>query len=156
MTCNVKNTQFELAMEVLINNGFNGVANAIAIMMNGAMQIERSRYLQAEPYERTEHRQSYANGYKPKTVKTRGSRMKDGTTHLAYKPEHGVDLDTGGMLAASVYPTDKGDTEVLGETLTTIQNNLSILSEKSSCSVWSLTKATTRLTCSSRFTRNMD
>lgn len=71
MTCNTKNTQFELAMELLIENGFDGMADAIAIMMNGAMQIERSRYLQAEPYERTEKRQSYANGYKPKTIKTR-------------------------------------------------------------------------------------
>ena len=71
MTCPTKNTQFELAMELLIDNGFNGVADAIAIMMNGAMLIERSHYLRAEPYERTERRQSYANGYKPKTVKTR-------------------------------------------------------------------------------------
>ena len=71
MSYNIKNTQFELAMELLIDNGFDGVADAIAIMMNGAMQIERSRYLQAEPYERTEKRQSYANGYKPKTIKTR-------------------------------------------------------------------------------------
>ena len=71
MTCNTQNTQFELAMELLIDNGFDGVADAIAIMMNGAMQIERSRYLRAEPYERTEQRQSYANGYKSKTVKTR-------------------------------------------------------------------------------------
>ena len=71
MTCQTKNTQFELAMELLIDNGFDGVADAIAIMMNGAMQIERSRYLRAEPYERTEQRQSYANGYKPKTIKTR-------------------------------------------------------------------------------------
>jgi len=76
MTCDVKNTQFELAMELLIDNGFNGVADAIAIMMNGAMQLERSRYLQAEPYERTEQRQSYANGYKPKTVKTRVGKIQ--------------------------------------------------------------------------------
>jgi hypothetical protein len=26
--------------------------------------------------------------------------MKDGTTHLAYKPEHAVDLDTGVIVAA--------------------------------------------------------
>jgi len=71
MTCHIQNTQFELAMELLIDNGFDSVADAIAIMMNGAMQIERSRYLKAEPYERTDQRQSYANGYKPKTVKTR-------------------------------------------------------------------------------------
>ena len=30
------------------------------------------------------------------------ARMKDGTTHLAYKPEHAVDLDTGVTLAALI------------------------------------------------------
>jgi hypothetical protein len=29
--------------------------------------------------------------------------MKDGTTHLAYKPEHAVDLDTGAVVAAELY-----------------------------------------------------
>ena len=26
------------------------------------------------------------------------AKMKDGTTHLAYKPEHAVDLDTGAVV----------------------------------------------------------
>lgn len=71
MTCNIDNNQFDSAMELLIANGFNGIADAVSILMNSAMQIERSRYLKAEPYERTEQRQSYANGYKAKSVKTR-------------------------------------------------------------------------------------
>lgn len=71
MTCNIENNQFDSAMELLIANGFNGIADAVSILMNSAMQIERSRYLKAEPYERTEYRQSYANGYKAKSVKTR-------------------------------------------------------------------------------------
>lgn len=58
-------------MELLINNGFDGMADAIAILMNGAMQIECSRYLRAEPYERTEQRRNHANSFKPKNVKTR-------------------------------------------------------------------------------------
>ncbi len=28
------------------------------------------------------------------------AKMKDGTTHLAYKPEHAVDLDTGAVVTA--------------------------------------------------------
>jgi putative transposase len=71
MTCSTENTQFDLAMELLIENGFDGIAEAVSLLMNTAMQIERSRYLQAAPYERTDKRQSYANGYKNKTVKTR-------------------------------------------------------------------------------------
>jgi transposase-like protein len=35
------------------------------------MRIERENYLGARPYERSEDRQGHANGYKPKTVKTR-------------------------------------------------------------------------------------
>lgn len=71
MTCHSENNNFDVAMELLIENGFAGVADAVSLLMNTAMQIERSRYLQAEPYERTDRRQSYANGYKAKTVKTR-------------------------------------------------------------------------------------
>ena len=51
MTCRIENNHFDLAMEVLIENGFDGVADAVSLLMNTAMQIERSRYLQAEPYE---------------------------------------------------------------------------------------------------------
>ena len=31
-------------------------------------------------------------------------------THLAYKPEHAVDLDTGAVVAAELHPADEGDT----------------------------------------------
>ena len=41
------------------------------------------------------------------------ARMKDGTTHLAYKPEHAVDLDTGVIVAAPIHPADEGDTTTL-------------------------------------------
>src|SRR5918994_2325617 len=39
--------------------------------------------------------------------------MKDGTTHLAYKPEHA--LDTGVIVA--IHPADQGDTQTLAGTL---------------------------------------
>jgi len=32
--------------------------------------------------------------------------MKDGTTYMAYKPEHAVDLDTGAVVAAEPDPAD--------------------------------------------------
>src|SRR5579883_2273729 len=35
------------------------------------MRVERSQVLQAQPYERTDRRRGYANGYKPKTMATR-------------------------------------------------------------------------------------
>lgn len=71
MTYQQENTVFDQAMELLIQNGFNDVATPLSILMNAAMKIERSRFLNADPYERTEERQGYANGYKDKTVNTR-------------------------------------------------------------------------------------
>ena len=52
------------------------------------------------------------------------ARMKDGTTHLAYKPEHAVDLDTGAVVAAEVHPADQGDTTTITGTLDAAQRNL--------------------------------
>ena len=70
MTHETENTQFDMVMELLINNGFDGIAETMRIMMDSAMKIDRGRYLQAEPYQRTPDRQSYANGFKPKAIKT--------------------------------------------------------------------------------------
>ena len=50
--------------------------------------------------------------------------MKDGTTHLAYKPEHAVDLDTGAVVAAEVHAADEGDTTTITGTLDAAQRNL--------------------------------
>src|SRR5215212_11932257 len=50
--------------------------------------------------------------------------MKDGTTHLADKPEHAVDLDTGAVVAAEMHPADAGDTTTLTGTLDAAQRNL--------------------------------
>ena len=50
--------------------------------------------------------------------------MKDGTTHLAYKPEHAVDLDTGVVVAAPIHPADEGDTTTLSPTLEVAARNL--------------------------------
>lgn len=52
------------------------------------------------------------------------ARMKDGTTHLGYKPEHAVDLDTGAILAAPIHSADNGDTSTLPATLATAEANL--------------------------------
>jgi len=55
----------------LAGKGLEAVPELLRVLINNAMQVERSRYLQAEEYERTEERIGHANGYKPKTVHTR-------------------------------------------------------------------------------------
>jgi transposase len=45
------------------------------------------------------------------------TKMKDGRTHLAYKAEHAVDLDTGAVVAVSIASGAAGDSETILETL---------------------------------------
>lgn len=59
------------AVELLRDNGFDALAEAVTVLMNTAMVAERSEYLGARPYERTAARRGHANGYKAKTVRTR-------------------------------------------------------------------------------------
>jgi len=61
----------EEVLEQLAKNGWGAIPELIRILVNQAMQEERAHYLQAGEYERTAERKGYANGYKPKTVKTR-------------------------------------------------------------------------------------
>ena len=49
------------------------------------------------------------------------ARMKDGTTHLAYKAEHVVDLDTEVILAAEVYYGNEGDASTLEDSVVQAQ-----------------------------------
>ena len=58
-------------LEQIATQGFDKVPELIRIVVNAAMQAERQQYLGAAPYQRTPERQDQANGYKPKTVKTR-------------------------------------------------------------------------------------
>ena len=45
------------------------------------------------------------------------AKLKDGRTHMAYKPEHVVDLESGAIVSAVIHPADRGDTTTLATTL---------------------------------------
>ena len=65
----------ETVVQLLCESGLERVAEAVRLMLNEAMRIERSQVLEAAPYERSEKRLGYANGYKPKTLATRMGTM---------------------------------------------------------------------------------
>ena len=59
-------------MELLMQTGVSeNMAQCVQMLLNEAMKMERTAYLQASPYERNAERIDYANGYKPKTLQTR-------------------------------------------------------------------------------------
>jgi len=49
------------------------------------------------------------------------ARMKDGTTHLAYKAEHAVDLETEAIVSAQISPATRGDAETGVESMVLAQ-----------------------------------
>jgi len=67
---------------------------------------------------------SIADWESPTDPEAKIAKMKDGTTRLAYKPEHAVDLDTGVVVAAPIHPADEGDTTTLSPTLEAAARNL--------------------------------
>ncbi len=60
----------------------------------------------------------------PIDSESRIAKLKDGRTHMAYKPEHAVDLDSGAVVGVEMHHADKGDTTTLKKTLETARSNL--------------------------------
>lgn len=58
-------------LEKIAEEGLDSLPELIRVLINEAMRLEREQYLGARHYERSPERQGYANGYKPKMVKTR-------------------------------------------------------------------------------------
>jgi putative transposase len=77
-------------VKLLADDGFDGLGEAIRRIINEAMRLERQNYIGVGPYERSEERRGYANGYKPKTVHTRIGAL---------------DLDVPQVRDSSFYPS---------------------------------------------------
>lgn len=56
---------------LVAEHGTDGMQEAFQTLLNIAMRTEREQVLGAGPHERTPNRRGYANGFKPKTLRTR-------------------------------------------------------------------------------------
>jgi transposase len=65
-----------------------------------------------------------ADWYNPYDPEAKISKMKDGSTHLAHKEEHAVDMDTGAVVAMTLNGGTAGDTTTLEGTLAEAEKNL--------------------------------
>ena len=71
MTHEEKGIAMDAVLQPLFERGFDGMQEVLATVLNVAMRLEREKALGAAPHERTEDRRGYANGFKPKGLKTR-------------------------------------------------------------------------------------
>jgi transposase-like protein len=94
---NSEDTPISEALEALVESGLDGMADAMQILFNEAMKIERAGFLRAEPYERTGERRGYANGFKPKQMKSRvgGLRLQIPQVRDSAEPFYPQSLDRG-------------------------------------------------------------
>ncbi len=76
MTHRMDDTLLTAVCELLDEYGFDSLAEAMTLVLNETMKVERARHLQAGPYERTAERRGYANGFKPKTVRSRVGELQ--------------------------------------------------------------------------------
>src|SRR4051794_1303201 len=87
MTHQVQTTALDEIGELLAERGFDGLADALRVLLNEVMKLERAASLGAGPYQRYGDRKGYANGYKPKTVQT-----QVGALTLAVPQARGVEF----------------------------------------------------------------
>ena len=69
----------------------------------------------------------------PNDPDARIAKMKDGSTHLAHKAEHAVDMDSGAVLAVTLQHADLGDTTTIYQTVTQATENLEELAQDPRC-----------------------
>jgi transposase len=67
---------------------------------------------------------SNADWQSPSDPDAKIAQMKDGTTHLAHKAEHAIDMDSGAILAVNVCDASVGDTNTLVDTIVQASENL--------------------------------
>ncbi len=66
----------------------------------------------------------------PHDPDARITKMKNGTTHLAHKAEHAVDLETGAVVAVTVQGADQGDTTTMKETFIEATEQMTAVGEE--------------------------
>jgi transposase len=74
---------------------------------------------------RKDKRVSNEEWMSPTDQDSRIAKMKDGRTHLAYKAEHVIDLESEVVLAAPVYHADEGDSLTMVDSVMDAQTHLS-------------------------------
>jgi putative transposase len=69
-------------LEQIVEQGFGFLPELIRIVINAAIQSEWQQYLQVAPYQHSPDRRGHANGYKPKTIKSRMGEIKLGVPQV--------------------------------------------------------------------------
>ena len=76
MTRETNYNLLEELLQILQKDDSAKLLNALQLILNESMKLERTQALKAKPFERSENRQGWANGFKDKTVLTGLGKLK--------------------------------------------------------------------------------
>ena len=79
MTHQMQTTALDEIVQLLADRGFDGLADALRVLLNEVMKLERAAVLGAGPYQRAEGRTGPANRYKPNGVERSPRPARVGT-----------------------------------------------------------------------------
>src|SRR5262249_52395598 len=71
MTCKNEDNALAALLPLLTNGQDERLRDALELLVNAAMLLERQQHLRAAPFERTQDRNGHANGFKEKRFQTR-------------------------------------------------------------------------------------
>jgi hypothetical protein len=103
------------------DNGDDWKAYLTKLAKESGLEHPTDEDLRRFDQQRPDKKVSNAEWQSPSDPDSRIAKMKDGRTHLAYKVEHAVDLESDLIVAATVHTADQGDAQTLGETLVAAQ-----------------------------------
>ena len=63
-------------LQPILDHGMEGMSEVLQNLFNLAMKLERENALKASPYQRTEGRTGYANGFKERHIQTRAGELE--------------------------------------------------------------------------------
>jgi putative transposase len=75
MAQQTQHNSIDEVLALLNQPGSDSLRQALTILFNAAMLLERQQFLNAQPYERTPQRHDYANGFKPRSLQTRVGQL---------------------------------------------------------------------------------
>jgi len=127
-TVAVDSTQLEAnaAMKTIVRkeSGEDWKAYIRRLAEDSGVEINNDEDLRKFDKTRKNKKVSNDDWQSPSDPDARISKMKDGTTHLSYKAEHVVDLDSDIVLEATVYYGNEADTKTLRRSVESANGNL--------------------------------
>lgn len=63
-------------LQSIVENGVGGIVEAVWVLLNETMKLERENHLGAASYQRSKTRTGHANGYKPRTIRNKFGKIR--------------------------------------------------------------------------------